>query len=280
MSRVRSVGTQLSAALLVVVAVALGIVYLLVVPPLEDRLVQAKISQLERAAPGWARDYDPLDPDWVGNVAESTNARAAIMYYLSARPPAAVPVDDPRGGARSDLVDDPVALRAFGRGEPASGTVTRGGERFAEAAAPISSEHVLLLSASLEPSLDDVAAVRRSLLIGGFVALLAALAIGYGGAWLFANRIRRLEYAAERIARGSFDEPIVDTRSDELGELARAFDRMRVRLAHLDDARREFVANASHELRTPLFSLGGFLELMADEDLDEATRREFLDAMG
>ena len=54
---------------------------------------------------------------------------------------------------------------------------------------------------------------------------------------------------------------------------------MRVRLAQLDDARREFVANASHELRTPLFSLGGFLELLDDEELDEATRREFLATM-
>ena len=51
---------------------------------------------------------------------------------------------------------------------------------------------------------------------------------------------------------------------------------MRLRLAQLDRARREFIANASHELRTPLFSLGGFLELLADEELDEATRREFL----
>ena len=54
---------------------------------------------------------------------------------------------------------------------------------------------------------------------------------------------------------------------------------MRVRLAQLDHARREFIANASHELRTPLFSLGGFLELLDDEELDEPTRREFLDAM-
>ena len=65
--------------------------------------------------------------------------------------------------------------------------------------------------------------------------------------------------------------------SDELGELAAAFERMRMRLAQLDHARREFIANASHELRTPLFSLGGFLELLGDEELDEATRREFLD---
>jgi signal transduction histidine kinase len=54
---------------------------------------------------------------------------------------------------------------------------------------------------------------------------------------------------------------------------------MRLRLAQLDRARREFIANASHELRTPLFSLGGFLELMADEDVDPTVRRDFVDEM-
>ena len=54
---------------------------------------------------------------------------------------------------------------------------------------------------------------------------------------------------------------------------------MRVQLAQLDTARKEFVANASHELRTPLFSLGGFLELLTDEDLDDKTREEFLQTM-
>jgi len=52
-----------------------------------------------------------------------------------------------------------------------------------------------------------------------------------------------------------------------------------VQLAQLDSARRAFIANASHELRTPIFSLAGFLELLADEDLDEPTRREFLETM-
>jgi signal transduction histidine kinase len=95
----------------------------------------------------------------------------------------------------------------------------------------------------------------------------------------FARRIRRLERAANRIAGGRFDQPVTDPGGDELGELAQAFDRMRLRLAQLDHARREFIANASHELRTPLFSLGGFIELLTDEDLDEPTRREFLETM-
>jgi signal transduction histidine kinase len=117
------------------------------------------------------------------------------------------------------------------------------------------------------------------MVFAGVLALFVALAIGYGAARLFARRIRRLEQAAERIASGRFDEPVADSGSDELGQLSRAFDRMRVRLAGLDHARRAFVANASHELRTPLFALGGFLELLEDEELDERTRREFFETM-
>jgi signal transduction histidine kinase len=54
---------------------------------------------------------------------------------------------------------------------------------------------------------------------------------------------------------------------------------MRLQLSQLDRARNEFIANASHELRTPLFSLGGFLELLGDEDLDPETQEEFLATM-
>jgi signal transduction histidine kinase len=106
-----------------------------------------------------------------------------------------------------------------------------------------------------------------------------AVLLGYAGASAFARRIRRLEHAADRIAAGRFDEAVVDHGSDELGQLARSFERMRLRLAHLDRARGEFIANASHELRTPLFSLGGFLELLDDGDVDPETRDEFLAQM-
>ncbi len=51
---------------------------------------------------------------------------------------------------------------------------------------------------------------------------------------------------------------------------------MQSQLEGLEDARRRFIATASHELRTPIFSLGGFLELIQDEELDEDTRRQFL----
>ena len=46
---------------------------------------------------------------------------------------------------------------------------------------------------------------------------------------------------------------------------------MQLRLEQADRSRKDFIANASHELRTPLFTLGGFLELLDDEDLDTGT---------
>src|SRR3954470_12298644 len=52
---------------------------------------------------------------------------------------------------------------------------------------------------------------------------------------------------------------------------------MQPKLAQLDSARKRFIATASHELRTPIHSLGGFVELLQDEDLDEEDRRAFLE---
>jgi signal transduction histidine kinase len=282
----RSVGARLSLALAVLVAGALGAVYLFVVPSLERNLINAKLSQLEHIAPDLRQQLanDELgihDPDFVGNASSAANARVVLFSTLARNPiPTLQAMADSRQGApSSDVEDDPVALRAATTLEMQHGTLSRGDERFAEVALPVEGDDVLLLSASLHDSLGNVHLVQHRLLIAGVAALLASLLLGFGGASIFARRIRRLERAADRIAGGRFDEPVDDPNPDELGQLARAFDRMRLRLAHLDRARAEFIANASHELRTPLFSLGGFLELLSDEELDEDTRAEFLATM-
>jgi signal transduction histidine kinase len=260
MSRFSGVGARMGLALLVVLAGALGLVYLIVVPSLQTRLVDSRLSQLRRASDGLVREL-PADrfrwPDFLDSASESANARVVIYDFVG--PPTA-----------------PVVVS----GKPASGEVIHRGSRYAEAATPVPDTNtVLLVSAPLHEALSSVTFVRERLLIAGALALACALGVGYIGAWLFARRLRRLETAAERIAAGQFDEPILDTSADEVGQLARTFDSMRVRLAALDHARREFIANASHELRTPVFSLGGFLELLTEEELDEETRREFLQTM-
>jgi len=279
----RSVGARLSLALLLVVAAALGLVYAAVAPSLENRLVDSRLNDLERSAPALAQQLvsNPFDPDFFESAATTANARVVLLRPLSRVPLTLSVVADSHGGASSaDVRDDPLAQKTSSDLVPRRSTVSRGGERFAEVTIPVGRDGtVLLLSASLDRALGDVNLVKRRLLIAGGVVLALVFVVGYAGSWVFARRIRRLERAAERIADGMFDEPVTDLGNDEVGELARAFERMRRRLAQLDHARREFIANASHELRTPVFSLGGFLELLADEELDEDTRREFLTTM-
>ena len=262
------------------VAGALAIVYLMVVPRLEGRLVDAKVKEVERASPAVLRDLIQADAvgtfalnEAVNNAAANLNGRVAVFERLGSG--SLLTSSDSSDGI--SVARDPVALRAASTLEPSSGRVEREGESFAEVAIPVGTDNVVLLSAPLGDALANVRLVSSSLVVAGLVALAAAAAAAYAAAYGLTRRLRLLEAAAHRIAAGDFTVPIEAGGSDEIAELAREFDTMRLRLADLDRARREFIANASHELRTPLFSLGGFLELMAEEELDPETRHEFLE---
>ena len=285
MNPLHSVGARLSLGLLAVLLGALGIVYVVVVPSLEQRLVDSKLAQLHRvgrstedrlqASPRLLLDLTLED----AAASAGVNARLLVLERYT-RSSLRVVGDSHGGDPPEGVHRDPIVRAAADERGERDGTVARSGERYAEVALSLDDgRHVLLLVSPLGETLATVALVERRLVLAGALALLAAVAIGYGAASIFARRIRRLERAADRIAGGDFDEPVIDRGSDEVGQLADAFERMRVRLARLDHARREFIANASHELRTPIFSLSGFLELLADEELDDETRRDFLGTM-
>ena len=285
MSSLRGVGGRLAVGLLVVVAGVLTIVYLIVVPSYQRSLENSELRGLESelrtvAVPNYPADQEEYAKQaFADQWAPVVNARIIVYDLQNAVPALLQPVADSADEQNSSAVqNDAVAFQAIERQTLARGTVQRGDQRYAEVAYPIGNS-VVLLSASLHDQLRTVAVVRRRVFIAGGVAFGFALLFGYAGAVRLAQRIRRLEVAAEQIAAGDFTEPVVDAGSDEIGQLARAFERMRLRLARLDRARGEFIANASHELRTPLFSLGGFLELMDDPELDDATRDEFLAQM-
>lgn len=76
--------------------------------------------------------------------------------------------------------------------------------------------------------------------------------------------LREMTAAARGMARGNYSVRVTATSSDEVGELARAFNRMAEDLAAVDRQRRELVANVSHELRTPLAALCAVLENLVD----------------
>jgi two-component system OmpR family sensor kinase len=265
-----------------IVAGALGTAYMIVVPSLERRLVDARLNELEAVAVPLAHTL-PEDTlvwqDRVESYAVQANARVVAFGVLSKNKPALAVVADSRTRSSRDVAKDPVALHALMTGKVERGRVFHTGGDYANVAVPVGDAAVLLFQAPLADSLATVRLVRERLLLATAFALILALILGLTAAGMLAHRLLRLETAAERIAGGDFGAPVVDHGNDEIGDLARTFDQMRVHLAQLDNARKEFVANASHELRTPLFSIGGFLELLADEELDEETRRGFIETM-
>jgi two-component system OmpR family sensor kinase len=273
---------KLALALLLIVGGALFAAYVVVVPSLDRRLVDAKLDQIESnselvAIAFSSRQFtssQQLD-SYIRNAGVVYDSRI-VLFNVLGPPLVLTTVADSSPAATDDVQEDEVALEAARTGATSSGRVTRGDGQYAEAAVPLLNGGVLLFSASLADHVATVRLVERRLIFATGVALAIAGSLGLLVAAFHARRIRRLQQAAERIAEGDFADPIVDEGNDELGQLASSFDRMRVQLAQLDSARKEFVANASHELRTPLFSLGGFLELMDDEELDDETRRTFL----
>ena len=124
---------------------------------------------------------------------------------------------------------------------------------------------------------DD--AVKLQILTGGLIAVAIATAVGLYYTRSSASSIQRLQEAARKVADGNFETTIPVASVGQLGQLARTFNEMQRRLAELDSARKQFIANASHELRTPIFSLGGFVELLEDEDPSPEERAEFIRTM-
>jgi two-component system sensor histidine kinase CpxA len=86
--------------------------------------------------------------------------------------------------------------------------------------------------------------------------------------------VRALQKAVERFGRGDLAARVGSARRDELGQLARTFDRMAGRIETLLAAERRLLLDISHELRSPLARLGVAVELArSGENLDAALNR-------
>ncbi|MGN6816217.1 MAG: sensor histidine kinase [Solirubrobacterales bacterium] len=121
--------------------------------------------------------------------------------------------------------------------------------------------------------------VKAQILIGGAIVGLLEILIARSYVRTYASNLRRLQEAARKVADGNFETTIPVASVGPLRPVARTFNEMQRRLAELDSARKQFIANASHELRTPIFSLGGFVELLEDEDPSPEERAEFVRTM-
>ncbi len=289
--RLRSLRSRLSVLFFGVTLVAVGVMFFYVTPQLESSLREQKYRSLARTA----RDFTPRIEQAVvrqdtarqlnqavGEIGDATSTRVTVLTVGNGSEgvqPSAI-LSESTAEVRRDGLRYDVAVDAATSGREAQGSEYRGSVLLGQVAEPIRTggkvSHVVVFMSPLSEVQGNVALIRRQILIAGGLGLLLALGGGFVVSNAIARRVKLLEQGAERVAGGDFTAVFPAESEDELGQLARALDDMQRQLAEVETARRRFITTASHELRTPIFSLGGFLELLEDEDLDDDTRREFV----
>ena len=291
--RLRSVRTKLAFVFFAIIAAAFGLLYFIATPQLETKLEQRQLDDIRSSA----QDVRPRIKALVSTDLDEKILNERVRYYGERTDARLTLLGIDKNGlfyTQSDSRTDKdapfnskLARAAIASKHARTEIGPLAGEELAQVAQPLFSDRkpkqpaaVAFYARDLNDVADAVDLVRNRVLLAMGVALAAALAGAFLVAQALARRMGRLERAADEMAQGRFIEPLPIDSEDELGQLTRTFNEMQSQLRELDVARKEFIATASHELRTPIFSLAGFVELLQDEELDEDTRREFLETMG
>jgi signal transduction histidine kinase len=117
---------------------------------------------------------------------------------------------------------------------------------------------------------DDFRRYLSALLIASGAAALLAAAVAALLARRLTQPLRRLGAAAGELAAGRRPEPVPREGTEELDELAGAFNGMSEQLSLAHDAERAVLLSVSHDLRTPLTSIRGYAEGIEDGTIEPA----------
>ncbi len=123
--------------------------------------------------------------------------------------------------------------------------------------------------------------LSNNYIFSAVVVLLVAMIVS---SFLTRSQTRSMREMAEAVSQyghGDFDIRLQPDKqsTEEMAELARAFNTMAESLAVSEQRRTEFVANVSHELKTPMTTIGGFVDGMLDGTIPPERHRQYLQAV-
>jgi signal transduction histidine kinase len=135
---------------------------------------------------------------------------------------------------------------------------------------------IVRMSAPAEMSRDRLMERWLTLALGAVLLGILALVASW---WLAASQTRPLEqlrHSAISLANGDFSQRLPQDRSDEVGELAMAFNHMADQVQAMVEEQRAFASNAAHELRTPLTAIRLRSESLRDGTVDVDTAKQYV----
>ncbi|NYE57698.1 HAMP domain-containing sensor histidine kinase [Carboxydothermus ferrireducens] len=118
-----------------------------------------------------------------------------------------------------------------------------------------------------------ISSVKRANFFGGLLAVAVALVLGFFLSQRLLAPLKTLIAVVGKFSSKNLHLRAPETSNDEIGELARAFNRMAEALERNEKLRRQMIADIAHELRTPLSILQGNFELLLEKviEADEET---------
>lgn len=139
---------------------------------------------------------------------------------------------------------------------------------------------VIIAGAIDYEGMNHLSKLKNILIIVCFISLLLFFVAG----WIYSGRalkpISDVVKKVEEISITSLNLRVMEGNgTDELGKLARTFNRMLERLETSFGMQKNFIANASHELRTPLTSINGQLEVLMMKDRSTEEYKSALDSV-
>ena len=108
-------------------------------------------------------------------------------------------------------------------------------------------------------------------LVMAIVSLLAMLIV----AKMLIDPITELTAATKKVGEEQFSGTLDINRKDEIGQLAKSFQRMTEKLSENDRIRKEFISDVSHDFQSPLLNIKGYAELLLDDKLTEESRKSY-----
>lgn len=114
---------------------------------------------------------------------------------------------------------------------------------------------------------------NRALLYAAAGSTVLAVLLGIVLARTLTHPLRDMTVAIRAMAGGDLKQVVKVSSTDELGELAAAFNHMSADIDRLTQSRRQMTADIAHDLRTPLTVIGGYIESMLDGVLKPTQER-------